>query len=91
MPRAALKALAERARLNQGVLVIRGLIDNSFVKTARFLQELGESVVLDPMLFKEYKVEVVPTFILKTSKGYSQIAGNISVDYALEHLRKSLL
>lgn len=88
MPKITLKALAQSAQAHQGVLVIRGLIDNSFIKTGKFIQELGEGVILDPNLFKEYDIKVVPTFVLTSSKGYSRIAGNVTADYALQKLKE---
>jgi type-F conjugative transfer system pilin assembly protein TrbC len=82
-----LKALALEAQKHQGILVIRGLIGNSFVKTAKFLQEIDVGVVLDPTLFKEYDVKVVPTFVQKHKNVYQRIGGNISLAYALEKFK----
>ena len=88
MPKEALKALAVEAKKHNAVLVIRGLIDNSFVKTAMVLKELGEGIILDPTLFKEYDIRVLPTFVRNHGEGYSKIAGNVSLAYALEKLKE---
>jgi type-F conjugative transfer system pilin assembly protein TrbC len=87
IPKETLKALAHEAEKQKGILVIRGLIDNSFVKTAKVLQEIGVGVILDPTLFKEYDVKVVPTFMQKHKNVYQRIAGNISLAYALEKFK----
>ena len=87
IPKESLKALALEAKQQNGTLVIRGLVDNSFVKTAKLFQEMGVETLLDPTLFKEYDIQVVPTFVRKHTKGYSKIAGNVSLAYALEKLK----
>lgn len=88
MLKATLKALAIEAKKHNAVLVIRGLIDNSFLKTATFIKDLGERVVLDPLLFREYKVGVVPTFIEAHQAGYKKISGNFTLTYALEKFKE---
>ncbi|MBY0281476.1 MAG: type-F conjugative transfer system pilin assembly protein TrbC [Alphaproteobacteria bacterium] len=88
IPKESLKALAVEAKKHKAVFVIRGLIDNSFLKTATFVKELGESVVLDPLLFREYNVVVVPTFIEAHQAGYKKISGNITLAYALEKFKE---
>lgn len=84
MPKETIKTLAHEAEKQKGILVIRGLVDNSFVKTAKVMQEIGVGVVLDPTLFKEYDIKVVPTFMQKHKNAYQRIAGNVSLSYALE-------
>ena len=88
LPKEVLKALAIEAKQQNGVLVIRGLTQNSFIKTAKLLQEMGEGVVLDPTLFKEYNIHVVPTFVRKHTGGYQKIAGNVSLTYVLSRFRE---
>lgn len=88
MPKEALKALAIEAKKHNAVLVIRGLIENSFLKTATFLKDLGEGIVLDPLLFKEYKITVVPTFVEKHLAGFNKISGNITLAYALQKFKE---
>ena len=89
MPKESLKALAIEAKKHNVVLVIRGLIDNSFLKTANFLKELGEGVILDPLLFRKYNVVVVPTFIETRQAGYKKMSGHITLAYALEKFKES--
>jgi type-F conjugative transfer system pilin assembly protein TrbC len=88
MPKETLKALAVEAKRHNAVLVIRGLTHNSFLKTAIFLKELGESVVLNPLLFRDYNVVVVPTFIEAHQAGYRKISGNITLAYAIQKFKE---
>lgn len=88
MPKESIKALALEAKKYNAVLVIRGLIENSFLKTATFLKELGEDVVLDPLLFRDYNIVVVPTFIEAQLSGYRKISGNITLSYALSKFKE---
>lgn len=88
MPKEALKSLAVEAKKYKAAFVIRGIIENSFLKTANFVKELGEGVVLDPLLFRKYNVGVVPTFIEAHQAGYKKISGNFTLTYALEKFKE---
>jgi len=88
LPKETLKALAREAKTHQGVLVIRGLMEKSFVKTAAFLQELKVEMVLDPTLFKEYDVQVVPTFVRKHKNAFMRLCGHVSLAYALSKFKE---
>jgi len=90
MPKETLKALAVEAKHHKAVLIIRGLIHNSFLKTTVFLKELGEGVVLDPLLFRDYNVVVVPTFIEAQRVGYRKISGNITLAYVLQKFKEEV-
>jgi len=90
MPKETLKSLAIEAKRHNAFLVIRGLIENSFAKTATFLKELGEGVTLDPTLFKEYNIQVAPTFVRKHGEEYLKITGNVSLAYALSKLKEGV-
>lgn len=90
MPKETLKALAIEAKRHNAVLVIRGIIENSFLKTATFLKELGEGVILDPLLFREYNVVVVPTFIEAQPTGYRKISGNVTLAYVLQKFEEGV-
>ncbi len=87
---AALKAYDLDLRKIGGRLVIRGLIDDSFLKTANRLKHLGIEVDIDPTVFEAFKVERVPAFIhAKGRPGaydtiHDRMTGNVSVLYALE-------
>lgn len=90
MPQATLKQLAADLKKVDGVLVIRGLINNSFKETALTLQKLGTSVLLDPTLFEKFNITSVPTFIIfegdlkDEHPPYDRLMGNVSLRFVLE-------
>lgn len=89
-----LKAYDEDLRKVGGRLVIRGLIDDSFLKTSKRLKQLGIEVDIDPTVFDQFKVEHVPTFIhAKGRPGayesvHDRLTGSVSVLYALEEFER---
>ncbi|WP_085784261.1 type-F conjugative transfer system pilin assembly protein TrbC [Candidatus Nucleicultrix amoebiphila] len=91
----ALKAYSYDVQKTGGRLVIRGLVDDSFVKTQKRLQELGIEVDIDPTVFEDFKVENVPTFIhVKGMPGHyksthDRLSGNVSISHALEEFKQS--
>jgi conjugal transfer pilus assembly protein TrbC len=90
MPQATLKQLAADLKKVDGVLVIRGLINNSFKETALTLQKLGTSVLLDPTLFEKFNITSVPTFIIfdgdlkEEHPTFDRMTGNVSLRFVLE-------
>lgn len=89
-----IKQLLEEAKRFGAILVLRGLKDNSFRKTvmhlSKFMQKEGEGMIIDPTLFKKYKVEQVPTFVLSrncddcSNQDYDILRGNVNIAFALE-------
>ena len=63
-----LKNLVRGAKKYDGVVVIRGIIDDSLTKTVGFLREVlkedAEGVLIDPMLFRKYEIKMVPSYVL---------------------------
>lgn len=62
------------------------------------LKNLGADVYIHPVWFQRYKVDTVPTFIVAPNakegcddgaceSGYSSIAGDVTLDFALERIR----
>ncbi len=93
MPQNSLLSLLQEARAFNGVLVFRGLKENSYRKTAQFLQPIikqaGVGVIIDPELFKKYDIKVTPTITLAAQNSFDKIAGNISLQYGLEQIAKN--
>ncbi len=86
MPKNSLSELARSVQKIDGALVIRGLVENSFIKTAEKVKELGNGILLDPTLFDRYQIDVVPTFILRNADsdaGHDRLSGNVTLDFAL--------
>ena len=82
MPKETLKSLYQESDAQNITLVLRGLKENSFKKTAEYLKALEISVQIDPELFKKYQISKVPTFVCIKENEYHTINGNISLDYA---------
>lgn len=66
MPESSLKALADNIKLSghKATLILRGLVDNSFKKTASKIREMEAEVEINPGSFEDYKITKVPTFVL---------------------------
>lgn len=94
-----LKQMFEYARLYKGTIVLRGIEDNSFIKTSDHIQRVAKegeaaAIIIDPTLFKEFQITKVPSYVLTKSqkcpvgvsckKNYDRIIGNITPKYALE-------
>jgi type-F conjugative transfer system pilin assembly protein TrbC len=83
--------LGKQAAAQGASLVMRGFVENSYLKTAAFLKEViektGQGVAIDPSLFKAYRVTEVPTFVMVDGSSYDKISGNISLDYAIQEIR----
>ena len=95
MPEASLKSLAQEAQRvstqrvstqqSHVVLVMRGLCQDSFVKTASKLQELGIAVDIHPELFETHHVTSVPTFVkLKDGQPNHSLKGNVTLDFVMK-------
>ena len=92
MPNIAIRELNENAQKHNAKLILRGLHEKSFKKTSKKILEIdknGVQIDIDPELFKRYKIEKVPVFVLvKNDKEVSRLSGNVSLDYAKSKLVK---
>lgn len=85
-----LKSLSQQAKALGGVLVIRGLVENSFQKTHQRLKSLGIPIDIDPTLFERFEVTRVPSIVLagvkdgKLTGSFDRVRGNVSIRSALE-------
>lgn len=71
------------------VLVMRGLYQDSFVKTALKLQKLGIAVDIHPELFETHHVTSVPTFVkLENGQPIHTLKGNVTLDFAVKTFEK---
>jgi conjugal transfer pilus assembly protein TrbC len=69
--------------------VMRGLIGNDFRRTAAYIMELVQpenvgGVQIDPTLFKQYGITVVPALIVTCGTKHDRVEGNVKLDRALE-------
>ncbi len=84
MPESSLKSLTEEAKTHNAVLVMRGLHEDSFVKTAAKLKELEVSVDIHPELFETYRITSVPTFIeVNDKEEKNRLSGNVSLKFCV--------
>jgi len=72
-----------------GRMVIKGLYKGSFQETINKVMELKEigvltSIAIDPTVFDDYDVNIVPTFIVYEENQTDKLSGNVSLLYALE-------
>lgn len=105
VPETSLRQLAQQVSAAGGVLVLRGFVNNSIKETLPALTKLAESgarVMLDPTLFRDYRVEVVPTFVVSTGHvppctdrdcdrqlpAHDRVSGDVSLSYALEAIEQ---
>lgn len=94
-----LRQMMDYAKAYNGVIVLRGIENNSFQKTGEHIQALAKegeeaSIIIDPTLFKEFQVVQVPSYVLSKRKEcpvgvtcrayYDKIIGSITPKYALE-------
>ena len=91
MPLSSLKMLAQEADAQKAILVFRGLKEDSFIKTASHFKELGEGAIIDPLLFRENNINIVPTFIRSTKDHLVQLKGNVTLSFAKQKLEEALL
>jgi conjugal transfer pilus assembly protein TrbC len=92
MPEASLKSLFQEAPLYNAILVLRGLYQDSFVKTAQKLQELGITVDINPELFEKHHIASVPTFVfLKDGHSIFSLKGNVTLSFVAQKFKDQLI
>lgn len=67
MPKDQISRLLKQSAQYNGMVAIRGLIDNDFEKTVATMRSLANEdagVAIDPTMFRRFNVESVPAFIL---------------------------
>ena len=84
MPKTSIEFLAAQAQKIGGKLLIRGLKDNSFQKTAQEVKALKAVLQLDPEKFEKFLVKGVPQFVIDYGDHYDILSGNVSLEFALE-------
>lgn len=87
MPKAALQHLAQQADRAGAVLVLRGLVEDSFGKTTQAIRDIlgdtaGDSTFqVNPTVFRRYQVQDVPTFILAKAPANAEDTCVLGDDY----------
>jgi conjugal transfer pilus assembly protein TrbC len=82
MPESSLKSLFQEVSQHNAVLVMHGLYQDSFVKTAQKLQNLGVTVDINPELFETHRISAVPTFVqVKNNHPIQNLKGNVTLEF----------
>ncbi len=74
---------AEAKRLG-ATLVMRGLLDDSFVATKAKTEAIEVAYDIDPTLFDKYGIESVPTIVRDEGGKIQKVAGHIPLQSALD-------
>ena len=92
MPKESIKGWMNEAEKIHAPVVIRGLVNNSFKETIKRVNELvGDNkggLQLDPVLFKEFKVNQVPAVVVRNQYDHDIVYGDVHLDYALQTIIK---
>lgn len=87
----ALKSYYLEAQKIGAILVMRGLKDNSFFETKAKVDKLGISFNIDPNLFKQYQVTMIPAIIVDDGQGLiKKLTGHIPLLKAIEIMEKNI-
>ena len=93
----SMPTLALRQYMREGMpyhipMIIRGLVNNNYQKTAARIFKImhpknklpiDSGVAIDPVLFKKFNVEVAPALVVAKGNHYGVIYGNIPIKKAL--------
>lgn len=79
----ALKSYFRDAQKYKATLVMRGLVEDSFIKTKQKVEALKISYQIDPTLFEKYQISRVPTIIKVKGDKVHKVVGHISLKEAL--------
>lgn len=92
MPEASLKSLVQEAERFQAVLVLRGLVNDSFKETAEIIQRFGLFAEINPEAFERYHIQYVPTFVWvdENDQEQARLSGNVTLSFAQKRLRRTL-
>ena len=93
IPDTILISLSKELEKAGGVFVIRGLPGNSFSNLSKKLIDLTNRgmrtpVWLDPIKFKTFNIETVPSFVVIDGEEHHKIAGCVSIEYALKKINR---
>jgi type-F conjugative transfer system pilin assembly protein TrbC len=84
-------SLSKEAEGIGGILVLRGLPENSFKQLAVKMhnlrkQGLRATVQIDPRLFVKYNIDKVPCFVTTEEERFDKLSGNVSLAFALDKM-----
>lgn len=101
MPKEALIQYSIQSKKAGAVLVLRGLINNSFKQTTSFIYSLnkqGTMAIIDPLSYRNFNITQIPQIVViadnhgckwgrcQHTPKHDKIQGNITLEYALEQI-----
>ena len=84
MPEPALQAYFKEAQHSKAILVMRGLYQDSFIATKNKSEALKITYDINPNLFEDYGIKVVPTIVEDNEDIVKKITGHIPLTEALK-------
>ena len=84
MPEPALQAYFKEAQKSKAILVMRGLYQDSFIATKNKSEALKITYDINPNLFEDYGIKVVPTIVEDNEGIVKKITGHIPLTEALK-------
>lgn len=91
MPKRTLADLSKELERVNGTFVIAGLPNQSWTELVSWIRSLESAgvtapVQVYPQLFSEHKVDQVPLFLVCEESACDKLAGNVSLEWALERM-----
>ncbi len=90
LPQASLKILAYQAVRHNARLVIRGMVKDSMVETAKLVDEIDHPLDIDPKLFERFNIMKVPVFMIYHANAWHTVSGNVDLNFAIETASKTV-
>lgn len=93
MPKLALRQYVIQSKLYHIPLVLRGLLENSYPKTAKTIFDIlhpkNSNVIkggfeIDPLYFRKYHITTVPALVINNQNNYTVVYGNIPIQNLLQ-------
>lgn len=94
MPKESVKGWITQAQKISAAVYIRGLVNNSFKDTTKIIsglvQDQSGGLLIDPTVFKKYSITQVPAVVVVNDASFDVIYGDVTLDYALEKISKTM-
>lgn len=93
MPKLALRQYLIQSQIYHIPLVLRGLLENSYPKTAETIftllhpkneHEIKGGFEIDPLYFRQYHISTVPALVVYNQNHYTVVYGNIPIQKLLQ-------
>ena len=91
MPKEYLKKLCTQVNKAGGKIVLRGLLNNSFKDSIKYIKKefIEIKFDIDPKLFSKFSIKTAPSFVVSHRKKYDILSGSLSLKYVLDEFIKN--